>query len=123
MNVMEFYRAGGSYMNLISLMAILTLVITIWKSVDIFSKRSHNFKLLDLILLGGSVALALGLLSQIVGIVQALNAIIEAADVSPEIVMGGAKVSFFAPIWGFIVFIFSMIFYFVLKEIIKAKTE
>ena len=110
-------------MNLISLMAILTLVITIWKSVDIFSKRSHNFKLLDLILLGGSVALALGLLSQIVGIVQALNAIIEAADVSPEIVMGGAKVSFFAPIWGFIVFIFSMIFYFVLKEIIKAKTE
>lgn len=123
MNVMEFYRAGGSYMNLISLMAILTLVITIWKSVEIFSKRSHNFKLLDLILLGGSVALALGLLSQIVGIVQALNAIIEAADVSPEIVMGGAKVSFFAPIWGFIVFIFSMIFYFVLKEIIKAKTE
>jgi len=123
MNVIEFYRAGGPYMNLISLMAILTLVITIWKSVDIFSKKAHNFKLLDLILLGGSVALALGLLSQIVGIVQALNAIIEAADVSPEIVMGGAKVSFFAPIWGFIVFIFSMIFYFVLKEIIKAKIE
>lgn len=123
MNVMEFYRAGGPFMNLVSLMAILTLVITVWKSVDIFSKKKYSYKLLDLILLGGSVALAVGLLSQIVGIVQALNAIMEAADVSPAIVMGGAKVSFFAPIWGFIVFIFSMIFYFVLKEIIKAKKE
>lgn len=110
-------------MNVISLMAILTVVITVWKVVDIFSKKVYNYKLLDLILLGGSVGLAVGLLSQIVGIVQALNAIIEADDVSPAIVMGGAKVSFFAPIWGFIVFIFSMIFYFVLKEIIKAKKE
>lgn len=110
-------------MNLISLMAILTLVITIWKSADIFSKKVYSYKLIDLILLGGSVALALGLLSQIVGIVQALNAIMEAGDVSPALVMGGAKVSFYAPIWGFIVFIFSMIFYFVLKEIIKAKKE
>lgn len=123
MNLMEFYRAGGPFMNLISLMAILTLVITVWKTTDIFSKKAYSFKLLDLILLGGSVAIAIGLLSQIVGIVQALNAIMEADDVSPAIVMGGAKVSFYAPIWGFIVFIFSMIFYFVLKEIIKAKKE
>lgn len=108
-------------MNLISLMAALTLVVTAWKIVDMVTKSTYNFRLLDLILLGGSVALATGLLSQIVGIVQALNAIIEAADVSPAIIMGGAKVSFFAPIYGFIVFIFSMLFYFVLKEIIKAR--
>jgi hypothetical protein len=123
MNVIEFYRAGGPFMNLISFMALLTLVITVWKTMDVFSKKIYNYKLLDLILLGGSVALALGLLSQIVGIVQALNAIMEAGDVSPALVMGGAKVSFYAPIWGFIVFIFSMIFYFVLKEILKAKKE
>lgn len=110
-------------MNLILLMAILTLVITVWKLTEIFSKKVYSYRLLDLILLGGSVALALGLLSQIVGIVQALNAIMEAGDVSPALVMGGAKVSFYAPIWGFIVFIFSMILYFVLKEILKAKKE
>lgn len=123
MNFMDFYQAGGPFMNLISLMAILTLVTTAWKVIDIFSKKVYNFRLLDLILLGGSVGLAVGLLSQIVGIVQALNAIMAADDISPAIVMGGAKVSFYAPIWGFIIFIFSMIFYFVLKEIIKAKKE
>ncbi len=121
MNFIDFYRAGGPFMNLITVMAILTLVISIWKIIDMISKKTYNSKLLSLILLGGSVALATGLLSQIVGIVQALNAIMEAADVSPQLIMGGARVSFFAPIYGFIVFICSMFFYFILKEIIKAK--
>jgi biopolymer transport protein ExbB/TolQ len=53
--------------------------------------------------------------------VKALEAIRAAADVSPQIVMGGAIVSFYAPIWGFIVFIISVVFYYSLKEIIKAK--
>ncbi len=121
MNFFDFYRAGGPFMNLISLMAILTLVITIWKVIDIVSKKIYSFKLIDLILLGGSVALATGILSQIVGIIQALHAIMEAGDVSPQLVMGGAIVSFYAPVYGFVVFIFSMIFYFILKEVIKAK--
>lgn len=123
MDFMDLYRAGGPFMNLISLMALLTVLTAILKFVELFSKRKANFKLLDLILLGGSVALATGLLSQIVGIVQALNAIMEAGDVSPELVMGGARVSFFAPIFGFIVFIFSMLFYFILKEIVKARVN
>ena len=110
-------------MNLISIMGLLTLFVTVWKLVDLFSKKMYSFKLLDLILLGGSVALAIGLLSQIVGIVQALNAIMEAGDVSPQLVMGGAIVSFYAPIYGFIVFIFSMIFYFILKEIYKGRLQ
>jgi hypothetical protein len=123
MNFMDFYRAGGPFMNLITLMALLTIIIAVWKSFELFSQSTANSKLLDLILLGGSVALATGLLSQIVGIVQALNAIMEAADVSPALVMGGAKVSFYAPIYGFVVFIISMLFYFILKEIIKTKVE
>ncbi len=123
MNFIDFYRAGGPFMNLISIMALLTIFVAVWKSFELFSQRTATTKLLDLVLLGGSVALATGLLSQIVGIVQALNAIMEAADVSPALVMGGAKVSFYAPIYGFVVFIISMLFYFLLKEIIKAKVE
>lgn len=110
-------------MNLITIMALLTIIVAAWKSFELFSQKTATTKLLDLVLLGGSVALATGLLSQIVGIVQALNAIMEAADVSPALVMGGAKVSFYAPIYGFVVFIISMLFYFLLKEIIKAKVE
>jgi len=121
MNLLQIYRAGGPYMNLISLMALIAIIITIWKIVQLVTKKEYNFKLLDLILMAGAVAAATGILAQIVGIVQALEAIREAADVSPQIVMGGAIVSFYPPIWGFIVLIFSLILHYVLKEVIKSK--
>lgn len=119
--MMEAHKIGGPYMYVISLLAILMLAIVVWKIVGIVTKKAVDLKLVELILMFGSVAAAIGLFSQIVGIVQALEAIRAAADISPQIVMGGAIVSFYAPIWGFFVFIISMVFYFVLKEIIKTK--
>lgn len=119
--ILEAHKIGGPYMKVISIMAVLMIVITIWKAWQVFGKKQTDFKLLDLVLMAGSVAAAVGIFSQIVGIVQALEAIRAAADISPQIVMGGAVVSFYAPIWGFLVFIISLICYFVLKEIIKAK--
>lgn len=119
--MLEAHKIGGPYMKVISIMAVLMIAIMIWKVWLVFGKKQSDFKLLDLILMAGSVAAAVGIFSQIVGIVQALEAIRAAADISPQIVMGGAIVSFYAPIWGFLVFIISLICYFVLKEIIKAK--
>lgn len=121
MNLFEAYKIGGPYMHVITVLGLLTLTVTIWKIVELLTGKLAVYKLLDLILMAGSLALAVGLLSQIVGIVQALEAIRAAADISPQIVMGGAIVSFYAPIWGFFVFIFSLLFYFILKEIIKHK--
>jgi len=119
--MLEAHKIGGPYMYVISLMAVLMAAVIVWKFVEVFVKKNINLKWLDLILMAGSVAAAIGLFSQIVGIVQALEAIRAAADISPQIVMGGAIVSFYAPIWGFLVFILSLLFYFALKEIIKAK--
>lgn len=121
MKLMSVYNDGGIfYMNLISLTAVVALVVAGIKIYSIVKNRKFNLRLLDLILMAGSLGLAIGLLSQIIGIVDALTAIKEAADVSPQLLMEGAKVSFYAPIWGFMVFIFSLLFYFILKEIIKA---
>lgn len=119
--MLEAHKIGGPYMKVISIMAVLMIVITIWKAWEVFGKKQTDYKLLDLILMAGSLAAAVGIFSQIVGIVQALEAIRAAADISPQIVMGGAIVSFYAPVWGFMVFIISLIFYFILKEIIKAR--
>jgi hypothetical protein len=123
MSLSGVYSAGGPYMNVISLLALIMVVVTVWKVVQMISQKQFNFKLLDLVLMAGSVAAATGILSQITGIVQALEAIRAAGDISPQLVMGGAIVSFYAPIWGFIVFIFSMLLYFILKEVIKARHE
>lgn len=121
MSLSEIYRAGGPYMNFISVMVIIMLVVTIWKLVQIMAQKQFNFKLLDLVLMAGSVAAAIGILSQIIGIVQALEAIRAAGDISPQMVMGGAIVSFYTPIYGFIVLVFSLLFYFILREVIKAR--
>lgn len=121
MSLSEIYRAGGPYMNFISVMVIIMLVVTIWKLVQIMAQKQFDFKLLDLVLMAGSVAAAIGILSQIIGIVQALEAIRAAGDISPQMVMGGAIVSFYAPIYGFIVLVFSLLFYFILREVIKAR--
>jgi hypothetical protein len=117
----EAYKMGGPFMHLITILGLLALGITVWKVVELVSKKNANTRLIDLVKMSGLLALAVGFLSQIVGIVQALEAIRAAADVSPQIVMGGAIVSFYAPIWGLMVFIFSMLFYFVLKVVIKAR--
>ena len=119
--MLEAHKIGGPYMKVISIMALVMIGITIWKVWQVFGKKQADYKLLDLILMAGSVAAAVGIFSQIVGIVQALEAIRAAADISPQIVMGGAIVSFYAPVWGFFVLIISLIFYFILKEIIKAR--
>ncbi len=121
--MIQAYKMGGPYMHVITLLGILMLAIAIWKIVGLVKKTSIDLKWLDLIRMAGSLALAFGFLSQVVGIVAALEAIKAAADVSPEIVMMGAIVSFYAPIWGLMVFIFSMLFYYVLRETIKARMQ
>lgn len=108
-------------MHVITILGLVALAISVWKVFGIVSKKQVGTKFLDLIKMSASLALAFGILSQIVGIVQALEAIKAAADISAQIVMTGAIVSFYAPIWGFIVFIFSMTFYYVLKMVINAR--
>ncbi len=119
--LVQAYKMGGPFMHWITIFGLLAVAITAWKIFEIVTKKQVNTKLVGLIKMSAALALATGFLSQVIGIVQALEAIKAAADVSPEIVMGGAIVSFYAPIWGLIVFIIAMLFYFILKEIIKAK--
>nr|WP_321354805.1 MotA/TolQ/ExbB proton channel family protein [uncultured Draconibacterium sp.] len=123
MNFLEFHKAGGSNMGVISLMGLLVLVIAGIKIYQMVALKQYNLRLTRLIRMGGLFAAAFGVLSQIIGIVQALEAIRAAADISPEIVMGGAIVSFYSTIWGLIVLLVSLLIYYVLKEIIKARMK
>ena len=58
----------------------------------------------------------LGILSQAVGLYQALGAIIAAGDVSPALIFGGLRVSFIAPIYGLLILLFSLASWSVLKN-------
>jgi biopolymer transport protein ExbB/TolQ len=108
-------------MGVITVMGLLMLVVAGIKIYKMAVLKHYDLNLMGLIRMAGLFAAALGVLSQIIGIVQALEAIRAAADISPELVMGGAIVSFYSTIWGLIVLLVSLLIYYVLKEIIRQK--
>lgn len=121
MNFLEFHKAGGPFMTVITVMGLLMLVLAGIKIYQMAVLKHYDLKLVGLIRMAGLFAAAFGVLSQIIGIVQALEAIRAASDISAEIVMGGAIVSFYSTIWGLIVLLVSLPVYYVLKEFIKLK--
>jgi len=76
-------------------------------------QRINAKKLSETILFIGSFALLTGILGQAVGIMGALDAIEVAGDISLGLMAGGFKVSMLAPFYGFVLFIFSFIVWFV----------
>jgi H+/gluconate symporter-like permease len=101
------------------LIAMAVVVVFIIKARDLFFKKNLEGKKLrsgiHTVLFMGSFAGVFGFLIQIVGIVQALAAIIEAADISPQILWEGAKRSFYNPIFGLLTFLVSGVLWFILQ--------
>ena len=101
---MQMY--GGIFLLVQILIVLLMLVMAIIK----FNQYYGNSKLAALpfhkshhaILFLGIFNLVWGMFMQVLGFVQALNAIIAAADVSPALIMEGLKNSFISPLIGLV---------------------
>ena len=72
--------------------------------------RSHHA-----ILFLGIFSLIWGMFTQVLGFVQALNAIIAAADVSPALIMEGLKNSFVSPLIGLVSLLIASLFWAILQ--------
>lgn len=123
MKLFEVYKMGGPFMHIISIMLLMAFIVAGLKVYRIIILKEYNLKMLGLIRLAGSFSAAWGILSQIIGIIQALEAIRAAGDISPQLVMGGAIVSFYSTIWGLIAFLISILIYYILKEVVKSKSN
>lgn len=119
--VIQAYKMGGPFMHLISIMGVIALLIVGIKVYRMVRRNEFDNRLLSLILMSGIFSLAWGMLSQIIGIIKALEAIRMAGDISPSLVYAGVILSFYAVIWGFIVFFICLVCYYILKEIIRNK--
>jgi len=109
------------------LISVLVLVVIIMLVVDTVSTNEvineRRKRGMNALLVLGSMNAALGMLGQIMGIWYALAAIMQAADVSPAIVMGGLQASFATTYYGFITFIVSLIAWLILNYLPqKVKT-
>lgn len=112
---------GGVFLYLQILILLLLVILAIQKFIRFFTKqdlarvpfhRSHHA-----ILFLGIFSFVWGMFTQLVGLVMALNAIIEAADVSPQLIIMGLKNSFISPLFG----LGTMLFSAVLWAILHAK--
>ncbi len=101
----ELYQQGGVlFMSLITL-CLVGVLLAAWK----MPSRVKEL---------GLAALVLGVVSWAVGMYQAMGVLQINGDISPSVLLGGAKVALIAPIWGCIVFIISLI----VRIIQKPKT-
>jgi len=101
---MQMY--GGIFLWIQILVILLILVMAIVKfyqyygNANLVSQPFHKSH--HAILFLGIFNLVWGMFMQVLGFVQALNAIIAAADVSPALIMEGLKNSFISPLIGLV---------------------
>ena len=122
---MQMY--GGIFLWVQILVILLMLVMAIIK----FNQYYGNSNLVSLpfhkshhaILFLGIFNLVWGMFTQVLGFVQALNAIIAAADVSPALIMEGLKNSFVSPLIGLVSILIGALLWAILQARFTTRTR
>lgn len=95
---------GGVFLYIQALILVVILILGIQKFIRYFGSQGPNtlpfLRSHHAILFLGIFSFVWGTFTQLVGIVIALNEIIKAADISPQLVITGLRNSFIAPVFG-----------------------
>lgn len=114
-----YYQGGPLFMGILSLVLLALLAISIYSFIKINPKKHEDEPLflqyLQLIKQIGLFGLVFGILGQLIGLYQAFDSIQAAGMVSPALLAGGLKVSMITTLYGFIIYIISMIIWFIFK--------
>ncbi len=103
--MLDIYRQGGGlFMNMLTLLLILIIVFFLIRLM------TSDEKWYDVINSLGIMALALGVLGQLVGLFTAMQQLEAVGGISPAILAAGFKVSMITTIYGLIIFIISKLF-------------
>ena len=100
-----FYMGGPLFMSILTLLLVAVLV-SAWKWPQWVKEL-------------GILALTVGILGQLIGLYTAFNAMEQTPDISPAMLAGGLKVSTITTLYGFLIFIVSLIIRIVQKPRIQ----
>lgn len=89
----------------------------------VFKSKTITKTKIDLVRYLGIFALVYGFLFQIIGMVGALEAVINAADISPQLILQGLAESFKVPMIGMILFLISLVFWYANKTKWKINAQ
>jgi len=114
--IMENLGAFKVPLITVSLLVLALIVLLIFDTFVVKGLNNERKKQsMQALLVLGSMNAALGMLGQIMGIWYALAAILQAADISPAIVIEGLQASFGTTYFGFITFILSVVFWLIFQ--------
>lgn len=122
-----FFMGGPLFMGILTFLFIFMIIWSIYHflfyflrkgiSTDKISKKLSHIKIL------GLIALVTGIFAQLIGLYKALASIERAADISPGIIFGGLKVSMITTIYGIIIYLLSLVIWFILDAIICSRSN
>lgn len=96
-----FYMGGPLFMSILSLLLVAVLICA-WKYPEWLKEA-------------GLLALAIGILGQIIGLYSAFQYMEASGGVSQEVMAGGLKVSSITTAYGLIIYVISLILRIVVK--------
>lgn len=110
---MDFIIRGGIFMYPLVIVAIAVIIIAVRKANDLYMKEGLSKQKLEKginsILFWGAFSIVLGFFAHFMGVYNAMLAIQQAENISPAIVAGGYGMSLITILFGFVIFIVSLL--------------
>lgn len=113
-----FHMGGPLFMGILTILLLILLAATVFFAIQIFSgkaQQSESFgHRLTYLKAMGLFTMITGILGQLTGLLMAFGAIERAGDISPQIVYGGLKISFYTTVYGILIYLLSILLWFIL---------
>jgi len=120
-----FYMGGPLFMSMLTLLLILMVSWIIYQFFYYYGADEEKQQIaLRKLKYGRSIglfALIMGILGQLIGFYSAFSAIEEMGNVSPAMMFGGIKVSMITTIYGILIYLLSLLLWFLSSLIIERK--
>ena len=100
--IIELLMIGGPFFTFTLLLILGTIIFLIVQSVTKPDRRIKNKALIASLSL---FAVVWGFFAQILGLISAFDSIQAAGSISSEMLAGGLKISFIAPVFGLFIFL------------------
>jgi len=122
----EWFVMGGSlFMSILSILLVIVVAVSVYFAVTIANGKASekaNFKQqLRYVKSLGLFTMITGILGQLIGLFSAFTAIEAAGDVSPAMLAGGLKVSMITSLTGIVIYLISIIIWFLLDLYYQKK--
>lgn len=122
-----FYRGGPGFMGLLTILLVVMVAWIVYHFIVAYPGKKISLET-ALRRLGygrsiGLFALVTGILGQLIGLSMALSVIAHAGGISPGVLAGGIGVSMICTIYGILIYLLSILLWFIASNILERKLK